>query len=268
MPRIDDLIDRVGDAKFITTLNLSRGYWQVPVRSEDQDETAFTTPYGLFQFTVMPFGLQGAPATFQCMMDLILNGVGDFSAAYLDDVVIHSKTWTEHIHHVSLVLQRLRDAGLTLKPKKCQFAMSKCAYLGHVVGNGEIRPEKAKIQAVEEFPVPKTKSQVRAFLGLTGYYRKFILNLQRHSRTSRAKTPRIESNGLPSARSHSSPYNTLCVPLLFYGAPTSPAHLFYKRTLQIEVSERFSARGTRIVRIAPWHITAGNCFRATSATRP
>lgn len=173
MPRIDDLIDRLGKAKFITTMDLSRGYWQVPVSEEDQHKTSFTTPYGLFQFKVMPFGLQGAPATFQRMMDIVLDGL-DFAAAYLDDVVIHSQTWDEHLQHISIVLQRLSNADLTIKPKKCQFGMSTCMYLGHVVGSGVVRPDSSKVRAVETFSVPKSKTQVRAFLGLTGYYRRFI----------------------------------------------------------------------------------------------
>ena len=174
MPRVDDLIDRLGDAKFITTLDLSRGYWQVPVREEDQAKTAFTTPFGLFQFRVMPFGLQGAPATFQRMMDVILQDIGSFAAAYLDDIIIHSHTWEEHLQQIAMVLDRLAQAGLTLKPRKCQFAMSTCSYLGHIVGNGSVRPEQAKITAVDNCPVPRTKKQLRAFLGLTGYYRRFI----------------------------------------------------------------------------------------------
>ena len=192
MPRIDDLIDRVGKAKFITTLDLSRGYWQVPVREEDQPKTAFTTPYGLFQFRVMPFGLQGAPATFQRMMDVLLDGL-DFAAAYLDDVLIHSQTWDDHLAHISSTL-RLADHGLTVKPKKCQFGMSTCAYLGHIVGNNEVRPGKLKVQAVETFPVPTSKSQVRAFLGLTGYYRKFIPHYAHTAAVLRALTRKDAPN--------------------------------------------------------------------------
>ena len=120
------------------------------------------------------FTVQGAPATFQRMMDIILDDTGDYAAAYLDDVVIHSRSWSEHLHHVTEILRRLDRAGLTVKPKKCQFAMSQCSYLGHNVGNGEVRPEQSKLQAINEFPTPTTKKQVRAFLGLTGYYRKFI----------------------------------------------------------------------------------------------
>lgn len=176
MPRVDDLIDSLGKARYITTLDLARGYWQVPVEKESRSRTAFTTPFGLFQFKVMPFGLHGAPATFQRMMDEILRDCTGYAAAYLDDVVIYSMTWNNHLEHIRAILNKLRKAGLTLKPSKCQFAMDHCSYLGHVVGNGEVRPEISKIEAVATFPTPTTKKQVRAFLGLTGYYRKFIPN--------------------------------------------------------------------------------------------
>ena len=174
MPRIDELIDKLGKSSFISTIDLTRGYWQVPVAKEDRHKTAFATPYGFYQFNVMPFGLQGAPATFQRLMDQVLQGLEEFSAAYLDDVVIYSETWEEHLEHVRRVLQKLREAGLTVKMKKCQFGMSHCLYLGHMVGSGDVRPEPTKVLAVKAFPVPTTKKQVRVFLGLTGYYRRFI----------------------------------------------------------------------------------------------
>ena len=174
MPRIDDLIDRLGKAKYITTLDLTRGYWQVPVAEEDQPKTAFATPFGLFQFRVMPFGLSGAPATFQRMMDCLIQGMENFTAAYLDDLVIYSETWEEHLRHIQSVLDKLQEAGLTAKPAKCQFGMAQCTYLGHIVGNGRVYPEADKLQAVKAFPIPVTKKQVRGFLGLTGYYRRFI----------------------------------------------------------------------------------------------
>ena len=174
MPRVDELIDRLGGAKFITTLDLTRGYWQVPVAEADRHKTAFTTPFGLHQFKVMPFGLQGAPATFQRMMDRLVDGCDAFTAAYLDDLVIHSSTWEEHLQHIKSVFGRLRATGLTAKPGKCQFGMKDFGYLGHVVGSGVVRPGVDKVQAVQSFAVPKTKRQVREFLGLTDYYRKFI----------------------------------------------------------------------------------------------
>ena len=171
MPHIDELLDRIGNARYITTLDLTRGYWQVPVAEDARLKTAFTTPSGLFQFTVMPFGLSGAPATFQRLMDKLIRGLEESVAAY---VVVYSNTWNEHQDHLRVVFGRLRDAGLTVRPKKCQFAMAECAYLGHIVGNGMVRPQISKLEAIERFPVPLTKKEVRSLLGLTGYYRKFI----------------------------------------------------------------------------------------------
>ena len=168
MPRIDELIDRLGGAKYISTLHLTRGYWQVPVATESQGKTAFTTPFGLYDFTVMLFGLQGVPATFQRLMDSLLRGVSDYAAAYLDDLVIYSGDWEEHLIHLRAVFERLRGAGLTAKPAKCKLGARQCVYLGHTVGNGEIRPESTKIEAVSNFPPPETKKEVRAFLGLSG----------------------------------------------------------------------------------------------------
>ena len=174
MPRVDELIDRLGKAKYITTLDLTRGYWQVLVAAKDRYKTAFITPWGLYEFKVMPFGLSGAPASFQKLMDRILRGSQEYSEAYLDDVVIFSKTWEEHLKHLTDILERIRKAGLTVKLGKCQFAMSQCVYLGHVVGNGMVKLERSKVETIENFPVPENKREIRTFLGLTGYYRKFI----------------------------------------------------------------------------------------------
>ena len=123
---------------------------------------------------VMPFGLCGAPAIFQRMMDCLIEGLEDFTAAYLDDLVIYSESWDEHLRHIHCVLHKLQEAGLPAKAAKCQFAISQCTYLGHIVGGGRVYPEVDKLQAVESFPVPTTKKQVRSFLGLTGYYRRFM----------------------------------------------------------------------------------------------
>ena len=147
MPRIDDLIDRLGKAKYITTLDLAKGYWQVPVTKTARQKTAFSTPFGLFQFNVMPFGLRGAPATFQRLMDRVTAGL-EFTAAYLDDLIIYSETWEEHKDHLRQIFMRLREAGLTVKPKKCQLGTDHCTYLGHVVGNARVQPEPAKIGSI------------------------------------------------------------------------------------------------------------------------
>ncbi|KAK7882011.1 hypothetical protein WMY93_028185 [Mugilogobius chulae] len=121
MPRIDELLERIGRAQYITTLDLCKGYWQVPLEKSSRPYTAFQTPAGLFQFTVMPFGLHGAPATFQRLMDQVLQGCDHCSAAYLDDVVIYSNTWEDHLQHLTLVLEKIQQAGLTLNPSKCEW---------------------------------------------------------------------------------------------------------------------------------------------------
>ena len=146
----------------------------MPVAAKDRYKTAFITPWGLYEFIVMPFGLSSAPASFQKLMDRILRGSQEYSEAYIDDVVIFSETWEEHLKHLTDILERIRKAGLTVKRGKCQFAMSQCVYLGHVFGNGMVKLERSKVEAIENFPLPETKREIRTFLGLTGYYRKFI----------------------------------------------------------------------------------------------
>ncbi len=174
MPRVDKIIDRLGGANYISKVDLTRGYWQVPLTEVSKEKTAFTTPFGLYHFNTMPFGLHGAPATFQRLMDQILRGTQDYAAAFMDDVVIYSRTWEMHPQHLREVLSRLREAGLTARPSKCRIAMREVNYLGHVVGGGKVKPDDTKVQAVREFPRPVTKTQLRSFIGLTGYYRKFI----------------------------------------------------------------------------------------------
>ena len=163
MPHVDELIDNLGNAKYISTLDLSRGYWQAPVEKHVQKKNAFATPFGLYQFKRMPFGLQGAPATVQRMMDKLLYSLRSFANAYL---VIYSSTWEEHLQHLRVVFQHLEEAGLTAKPKKCQLGMTQCVYLVHVVGGGQVKLQRSKIEALEKFGRPKTKRNVRTFLGV------------------------------------------------------------------------------------------------------
>ena len=122
----------------------------------------------------MLFGLHGAPTTFQCMVDRLLDGHEQFSAAYIDDVIIFGHTWSDHLLDLKEVLEQVKAAGLTVKRKKSQLGISEFLYLGHLVGSSKVRPEQVMMQAVWGFKRPKTKTHVRAFLGLTGYYLKFI----------------------------------------------------------------------------------------------
>ncbi|GBN50433.1 Retrovirus-related Pol polyprotein from transposon 297 [Araneus ventricosus] len=122
----------------------------------------------------MPFDLKNAPFTFSKMMADILHGCDHFAVPYLDDVAIYSNSWEEHLSHLNAVMSKIKDDGLTIKPIKCKFAQDRVRYLGHIVGRGIRTPNQVKVKAVLDFPVPTTKSQVRAFLGLAGYYNHYI----------------------------------------------------------------------------------------------
>ena len=174
MPRVEELLEQLGSARFITTLDLTKGYYQVSVHPDDREKTAFMGPMGKFQFVRMPFGLKGAPTTFQRLMDVVLGPCASFARAYIDDIVVFSSTWTDHLRHLEEVFTRLMEAGLKAKPTKCAIAMDHCSYLGHIVGGGQIQMEEAKIAALKDYKRPVTKRDVRAFLGLAGYYRRFV----------------------------------------------------------------------------------------------
>ncbi|XP_039513052.1 uncharacterized protein LOC120468602 [Pimephales promelas] len=176
MPRIDELLDRLGSARFYSTLDLTKGYWQIPLSPMSKEKTAFTTPFGLHQFVTLPFGLFGAPATFQRLMDRILRPHAAYAAAYLDDIIIYSNDWQRHMQYLRAVLKTLRRAGLTANPKKCAIGRVEVKYLGFHLGHGQVRPQIDKTAAVATCPSPKTKKEVRQFLGLAGYYRRFVPN--------------------------------------------------------------------------------------------
>uniref|UniRef100_A0A9J7WWR1 ribonuclease H n=1 Tax=Cyprinus carpio carpio TaxID=630221 RepID=A0A9J7WWR1_CYPCA len=162
MPRVDELLDRLGRARYISTLDLTKGYWQVPLSEAAKPKTAFSTPSGHWQYRTLPFGLHGAPATFQRMMDILLRPHQAYAAAYLDDVVVHSEAWDEHLNRLRRVLSELRRAGLTANPRKCHLALSEAKYLGYQVGRGLIRPQDKKVEAIHPAPRPETKTQKAA----------------------------------------------------------------------------------------------------------
>ena len=174
MPRVDELMERLGPARFISTLDLTKGYWQVPLTEAAKEKTAFSTPDGLYHYRVLPFGVHGAPATFQRMMDRILRPHREYAAAYLDDIIIHSHDWTSHLGHLRAVLRALRQAGLTANPKKCHLGLEEAQYLGYTIGRGHVKPQFRKVEAIKTWPKPATKRQVKTYLGLVGYYQCFI----------------------------------------------------------------------------------------------
>ncbi|XP_033739131.1 uncharacterized protein LOC117326489 [Pecten maximus] len=172
-PRIDNILEQLGNARYLSTLDLTKGYWQVPLSENSREKSAFITPFGLYEFTVMPFGMKTAPATFARLMTQLLQGLSHV-LAYFDDIIIHSNSWEEHMQDVQAVMGRLREYGLTIRPSKCSLGQEEVRCLGHLVGGGKIQADPDKIKAMIEFPLPITKKQVRGFLGMTGYYRKFI----------------------------------------------------------------------------------------------
>ncbi len=176
MPQVDELLDRLGTARIYSTLDLTKGYWQIPLSPLSKEKSAFTTPFGLHQFVTLPFGLFGAPATFQRLMDKILQPHTAYAAAYLDDIIIYSQDWQRHMVHLREVLRALRGAGLMANPKKCAISRVEVRYLGFHLGHGQVRPQIDKTAAIATCPRPKTKKEVRQFLGLAGYYRRFIPN--------------------------------------------------------------------------------------------
>ena len=159
LPRIADLLDHLGSSRFFTTLDLDSGFWQVKVDDDSHAKTAFITHRGLFEFHVMPFGLTNAPAIFQRLMQRVLDGVNpedgqSFADVYIDDVLVFSQTADDHVEHLRMVLDRLRKAGLKLKPKKCHFVRQSIEYLGHVITPEGLLPNPHQAEAVRSFPVP------------------------------------------------------------------------------------------------------------------
>jgi len=175
LPLIRELQDRLQGAKFFTSLDLRGAYNLIRIKAGEEWKTAFRTRYGLFEYQVMPFGLTNAPASFQRMINEQLHEYLDvFVVAYLDDILIFSKTETEHIEHVRKVLSKLQKARLLLKPEKCEFHKEEVPFLGYIIGRNGLRMDPAKIEAVLGWPEPKTVKEVQAFLGFANFYRGFI----------------------------------------------------------------------------------------------
>ena len=175
MPRPEEMIERVAKSSYISTLDLTKGYWQIPMHVDSIEKTAFITPRGLYEFLVMPFGLKTAPATFQRMVKTkILTEFEEVSDAYIDDIEVDTEDFSNHVIYLRKVFQRLRKFNLVLRPSKCKLAFPKVDYIGFFIGSNTISPRSVLVKSIEDFPRPTTKKELRSFLGLVGYYRRHI----------------------------------------------------------------------------------------------
>ncbi|KAL4037874.1 hypothetical protein IC575_001475 [Cucumis melo] len=180
LPRIDDLFDQLQGATVFSKIDLPSGYHQLRIKDGDVPKTAFRSRYGHYEFIVMSFGLTNAPAVFMDLMNRVFREFLDtFVIVFIDDILIYSKTEAEHEEHLRIVLQTLRDNKLYAKFSKCEFWLKHVSFLGHVVSKAGVSVDPAKIEAVTGWTRPSTVSEVRSFLGLAGYYRRFVENFSR-----------------------------------------------------------------------------------------
>ena len=176
MPRVDECLESMAGCKWFTGLDLKSGYWQIDIEEQDRPKSAFRTRSGQYRWKVMPFGLINAPATFQRLMDTVLMGLTpEFAMVYVDDIIIYTRgDFGEHVAHIERILKALGSAGLQLSLAKCQFAMSRLAYLGHIVSGKGIETDPKKVESILRMKEPRNQHEIKSFLGGTGYYRRFI----------------------------------------------------------------------------------------------
>ena len=172
LPLPDEVQDKLANSTIFSTLDLQCGYWQMPVNPQDRHKTAFCPGpgMGLFQFRCMPFGLSGAPSSFQRLMNQLFRDL-PFVTVYIDDILVHSDNRYEHAQHLRQVFAHLSEANLSLRGSKCHIAMSKVSYLGHVFSSAGMSPDQQKVAAVSDWKTPTSVEEVRKFIGLASYYR-------------------------------------------------------------------------------------------------
>ncbi len=181
IPSFDEMVEKVGAGKVMSKIDLAKGFHQVLVEESDRDKTCFVCPFGKYRFRRMPFGLTNAPSVFQRLMEEVLVGCEDCARVYIDDILVVSDSWNSHLGHLQRVLEALKEAGLTCKRSKCSFGRRTLEFLGHQLGGGMISVPEARVEAIKNHPLPRTRKQLRGFLGLVGFYRRFIPGLHQWS---------------------------------------------------------------------------------------
>ena len=237
MPKLDDIFNKLGKAKFISKIDCTKGFWQIPLEESAKEKSGFVTPFGHFQFNVMPFGMVNSGATFVRLMEIILEGLEDFSDAFIDDVIIFSDSFHEHLDHLKQVLLSFRKANVTAKPSKTLLGFRELEFLAHKVGNGAVHPTEEKIDAINRIVPPTTKKQVRSFIGTMNFYRRFIPHFSEIALPLTDLTTKDKSNKVKWLQDHQIAFDKLKQCITQYPVLRSPNFdkVFY---LQTDASDR------------------------------
>ena len=206
LPRLDETLDALAGATYFSSLDVLMGYHQVEVATGDREKTAFVTQLGQFQYRVMPFRLRNAPATFQRLMSIVLQGqLGHICLAYLDDILIFARDFHDHVQRLRLVLDRLREAGLKLKPSKCKLFRSETVYLGLRITEEGVRPDPVSLRALKDWATPTTAKELSSFLGFVNFYHSQVGHMSEEARVLHEAASAESFEWTYSVRKHSSP---------------------------------------------------------------
>ena len=228
LPKIDEMYAKLKGAKVFSTIDLRSGYHHIALGKSSRAKTAFVMPFGKYEFLMAPFGLAQAPACFQLLMNKVLNGL-KFAMTYLDDIIIFSENELQHLEHLETIFSHLKEAGLKMKRSKCDFFKSKIHYLGHLISTEGISPLPNKMDCIQHMPAPRNAKEIKQFLGLTGYYRKFVPRFADISRPLTTFTKKDKKFEWTQAcqKSFDLLKETLCgEPILKYADPSKPYTLY------------------------------------------